>query len=62
MDHRDAFLEHVTLDRPWLDPAYVGMNALFKQVADQILEDLSWVHNGTGDKCRPEMEKPELSP
>ena len=59
-DHRNAFLELVTLDQSWLDPAYVGMNTLFQQMADQIHSDLYWVNNGTGDQCRPEMEKPDF--
>lgn len=59
-DDRNAFLDFLTLDRPWLDPAYAGMNTLFQQMADQICRDLYWVTNGTGDQCRPEMENPEF--
>ena len=59
-DDRNGFLYHLIAGRPWLDSAYVGMNTLFQQMARQIYGDLYWVTNGTGDRCRPEMEKPEF--
>ena len=63
VDKRHLFLAILLLGDPWLDPAYAGMNDLFRQMAFQIRKDLYWVNKGAerdGFKCPVEMEKPDF--
>ena len=36
-------LTHLTRRQPWLDPDYEGLNASFRQMADQIHNDLEHI-------------------